>query len=289
MPYYTRQTISVGEKFLYLCKRSLRHIYREPSLLLAQTFVTLFVAISIGGIFYSLDRSLDGIQNRVGSLFFMTLYFSLISMSSMGTLFTERIVFLRERDSKVYTTFPYFLSQLICDLIPLRVIPPILFGCTCYWLMGLNGIYTRFVWFIIILVLINVVSTSACFAISSSVNSVGTANLIASLFFIFSMLFGGLFLNNNTAGDRFVWFHYLSFIHYGYEALMCTEFDGMQDLIFNPENMDASIISGIDVLNQFAMDATMFWYDIGVLVGFFVVFIVIAFVFLKFRRYSAKT
>jgi len=229
---------------------------------------------------------IDGTQNRVGLLFFITIFFSLISMSSLGLLVGDRVLFLRERDAQFYSPLPYFLSQILCDMIPLRVLPPVVFGCIAYWMMGLNEDFVRFALFLLILILVNIVATAACFVISAAVNTIGQANLIASLYFIFCMLFGGLFLNNKTSSWS-TYLQYLSFIHYGYEALMVNEFQGL-DLTFNPSGFSPTRINGQDVLNNYSMNSNMFLADLWILLAFFLSLLFIAYLFLKHSRGSFK-
>jgi len=283
VPFYVRERVGFGRSFLLLCGRTFRHVAREPSLLMTQLAVTVFVALFLGGVFFQLNSYLDGTQNRTGVLFFMTIFFSLVSMSSLGILVSERVIFLRERDAQFYTPLPYFLSQLTCDMLPLRVLPPLLFGAISYWMMGLHNDMLRFGLFLLILILVNVVATAACFLISAAVHNIGHANLIASLFFIFSMLFGGLFLNNNTSSGRFTVLQYLSFIHYGYEALMVNEFKDLP-LTFNPSGFTPTQITGQIWLDNFAMNEGMLLNDLWILFGIFTIFVSTAYLFLRFSR-----
>lgn len=50
----------------------------------------------------------------------------------------EHLLFLRERGNGVYGTTAYFLSVLLFDLIPLRVLPPMFFAVLSYWMMDLH-------------------------------------------------------------------------------------------------------------------------------------------------------
>ncbi len=60
-----------------------------------------------------------------------------------------------ERDAGYYSPLPYFLSQLLCDVIPMRVLPPIAFGAISYYMMGLNTMPGRFEICLVGLVLLN--------------------------------------------------------------------------------------------------------------------------------------
>lgn len=284
LPEYSKKQASFFNKFALLCGRSFLHVARDPSLLLLQFVVTALVAVFLGGIFWQVDLFYPGIQNRAGFLFFVIMYYALVSMTSIGVFVNDRILFSRERAAQYYTTLPYLLSKIICDIIPLRVLPPFVFGAICYWMVGLNEDVVRFSLMIVLLVLINTAATAPCFCASAAVKTAAQANHLVSLLFIFSMLFGGLLLNNSQdAGSRVDFLKYASFFHYGYEALMVNEF---KDLIltFNPSGHESALVNGDVVLDFFGLDMDSFYMDIYLLVVYSTVFFVAAFFFLLPRK-----
>jgi ABC-type multidrug transport system ATPase subunit/ABC-type multidrug transport system permease subunit len=121
-----------------LCRRGFRNVWRNPNLMFLQLFVTLLVGGATGGLFYHLGMDLKGAENRMGVLFFVVLYFSIISMSSIGTIVSDKEIFLRDRAAGLYTVEPYFASKVICDLLPLRLLPPMLFSLIVYPLCSLH-------------------------------------------------------------------------------------------------------------------------------------------------------
>lgn len=62
-----------------------------------------------------------GIQNRLGVLFFLLLFLSLMALSSLPIWRDERLLFYRERAAGLYGTPAYFLAVVMFDLLPLRV------------------------------------------------------------------------------------------------------------------------------------------------------------------------
>ena len=61
-----------------LWMRLFRSVRRHPFLFMLHFVATAFAALSIGAIFYDAGRDTGGIQNRMGGLFFMLLYLSLM-------------------------------------------------------------------------------------------------------------------------------------------------------------------------------------------------------------------
>ena len=68
--------------------------------------------------------------------------------------------FFRERARGFYTTGPYFASKVVVDLVPLRVVPPIIYSLIVYYLIQLNDGPVRQLSFIVTMVLVNVVAAT---------------------------------------------------------------------------------------------------------------------------------
>src|SRR5579859_4354110 len=85
------------------------------------------------------------------------------------------------------------------DIIPLRVLPPIVMGMIIYPMAGLVSGWSEFWSFILILVLFNLTSAALCLFIGIIFEEAGIANLIGSLVMLFSLLFAGLLLNHGIS------------------------------------------------------------------------------------------
>lgn len=82
------------------------------------------------------------LQDRFGSLFFMMLYLSLSSLSSLPIWRDDRLVFVRERAAGAYGTAAYFTAVVLFDFVPLRLLPPLLFSAISYPMIGLRSGFT---------------------------------------------------------------------------------------------------------------------------------------------------
>jgi ABC-type multidrug transport system ATPase subunit/ABC-type multidrug transport system permease subunit len=267
-----------------LCKRTLMNIWRNPYLLRAQYILTVALAILLGFMFQNLSYDLYGIQGRAGCNFFLLCLLSFSCMSSLDTFFHERALFVRERAQGMYRTSAYFLAKTICDVIPLRVIPPIILGTVTYWMVGhpqSDPEYIHYIWSVCVLVLVSVVACSMCLAIGSSCPSMGVSNLVAILLMLFYMLFGGLLANKTTIPPFLNWFKWLSFMNYGYEVLMVNELAGTT-VLFNPPNIPPVYTTGEEFLTQFDMDPNRTQLDVGVLFAMAVFYLTVSYLFLRF-------
>ena len=80
-----------------LSTRLMRKLYRHPFLILVNFIATLVTAIALGLIFRNAGVDTGGIQNRLGCLFFMLLYLSMMSLSSLPIWRAEKLLFIRWR------------------------------------------------------------------------------------------------------------------------------------------------------------------------------------------------
>jgi hypothetical protein len=58
-------------------------------------------------------------------------------------------------------------SKVVFDIVPLRIIPPILMGSIAYYMIGLRAEFDHFLWFILLLVLFNIISGGMCLCIAA--------------------------------------------------------------------------------------------------------------------------
>jgi len=229
--------------------RDFLHLSRDLTLLLVTYVTTTTIAIFLGGVYVDLKLDIQGAQNRMGLLLFIIIFFSLTSLSAIGTFINVKHIFRKERSAGFYSTMPFYLAKAINDIVPLRLMPPIIFASILYQMSGLNNNPSeKVVVFFSTLVLVNVVSSLLCLMISALFKSVGTANFVAVVLFIISIVFGGLFLNGDT-NTGLAKIGKLSFIKYAYEIFFVNEFVGLE-IDFKPKGYDIKTALSGDILAQ---------------------------------------
>ena len=190
---YTRA--SLPRQFIILSVRTWRNLYRNPILMLTHYAVAILLAVFSGWLFYGLSDNIGAFQNRLGLLFFLLALFGFSALTALSTFSTERMIFVRERANGYYVPIAYFASKLAFDIIPLRLIPPILVGIIVYPMTGLQPQWGIFFKFILIIVLFNLAASSISLTIGIAFKDGAMANLIGVLVMLFSLLFAGLLLN----------------------------------------------------------------------------------------------
>ena len=119
----------------------------------------------------------------MGALFFVLLYLTLMSLSSLPVWREDRLLFLRERASGVYGTNAYFASTPCSTSSAMRVLPPFFFGLVTYGMIGLNeGTEYSLANFVACLVITNVCATCMCIH-GAAAKSVAVANAASASVF----------------------------------------------------------------------------------------------------------
>ncbi|KAF9196484.1 hypothetical protein BGZ50_000104 [Haplosporangium sp. Z 11] len=277
----TYHQASWWSQFKILADRTLKNIYRDPMLMLSHYCMSIFLGLLCGALFYKVTNDIPGFQNRMGVFFFMCALFGFSCLSILPSFAHERILFVRERANGYYSPLTYFLSKVLFDIVPLRVIPPMLMGLIIYNMVGLVEGWREFGKFFLVLVLFNFTASGVCLMIGIVFEEVGVANLMSSLVMLFSMLFGGLLLNKESIPEKLSWLQKLSFFNFAFEALLVNEITFLQ-LIQKEYGLEIDV-PGAVILSTFGFNSGAYWKDVQNLGIMATTFFVIAFIWLHFH------
>lgn len=272
--------IGFFKQFQILAVRTFKNLYRNPMLLMTHYIMSTLLAVFCGFLYYNTTNDISGFQNRLGLFFFLLALFGFSTLTSLGLFADERIIFVRERANEYYRPLSYYAAKVVFDIFPLRVFPPIILGLILYPLVGLSFEDGAFWKFLLILVLFNLTAAAACLVVGILIKNSGVANLVGSLFMLFSLLFAGLFLNHDSMPAGSVYIQYLSIFHYAYEALAVNE---VKYLTLIEKKFGLSIeVPGATILSTFGFDSSAVPRDIAGLAGFFVFFLIVGYVALHY-------
>ncbi|ROV93387.1 hypothetical protein VMCG_08424 [Cytospora schulzeri] len=270
---YTR--IGYLRQFVILSQRTWKNLYRNPLLMLTHYAIAILLGVLSGYLFYGLTSDIPGFQNRLGLFFFVLALFGFSTLTSLNVFSSERLLFTRERANGYYSPITYFASKVLFDIIPLRIIPPILMGIIIYPMTGLKADAAHFFVFLLVLVLFNLAAASICLFIGIVCKDNSVANLIGSLVMLFSLLFAGLLLNQDKIPDGAKWLQWLSIFHYAFESLIVNEVSKLT-LVDKKYGLDITV-PGAAILSSFGFDNGAMWNDIACLGIYAAAFVVLAY------------
>ncbi|KAG2462440.1 broad substrate specificity ATP-binding cassette transporter ABCG2-like [Polypterus senegalus] len=218
---------SFTTQLYWVINRAFKNLIRNPQASVAQIVVTIVLGLIVGAIFFGVKLDPSGIQNRVGSMFFLTTNQCFSSVSAIELFIRDKKLFIHQYISGYYRLSAYFIAILVGDLIPMRTLPGIIFTIITYWMIGYQKIAGKFFYFMLTLVMVSYTATSMALAISAGMNVVAIANLLITICFVFMIIFSGLLVNLTSVMDWLNWLKYFSIPRYGLTALQVNEFRGL--------------------------------------------------------------
>jgi ABC-type multidrug transport system ATPase subunit/ABC-type multidrug transport system permease subunit len=276
-----RKRATWGTQFRILSGRAFKNLYRDPALLTAHYTSAILLAVICGLFVHNVTNDIAGFQNRLGIFFFSLALFGFSCLSSLGLFANERILFMRERSNGYYSSFTYFASKILFDILPLRLVPPLMFGGIVYGLVGFVPAVATFWKFLLALVLFNLTTASVVLWLSIAFADVGVASLVGTLIMLFNLLFTGLLINRDSMSRAFQWLHTISFFHAAFEALAVNELRYLQlkEMKYGVE-LD---VPAATILSTFGLRAQSYWWpNISLLGIFFVTFTTASYITLHY-------
>ncbi|WVF69150.1 hypothetical protein IAT40_003925 [Kwoniella sp. CBS 6097] len=271
-----------------LSGREWRNLKRDKTLLIAHTLLACVLGVFAGGLYYKVDITIAGFQNRVGSLFFLGSLIAFSSLSALYNLVEVRGLFLRERAGDFYSPQAWLLSRVIFDIIPLRLIPTILVSIIVYFMVGLSHDAARFFKFLLIIVEFSLGMTLFNFLLACLFRHGGVAILLSSLCNLFLMTYAGFFVNISQIPPVLRWLRYFSTLGYTLEALTINEVGSGLQIVDSLNGVRVEIGATIIMQTLFGFGLDNYYRDVLVLfafiAGFGVILVGIVVYFLRERR-----
>ena len=251
--------VGIGVQLRVLSWRAFKNMCRHPYLFLTNFGISLAVALLMGIAFQDTGYDTWGIQNRLGSIFFILLFLAFMSLSSLPIWREQWCLYRAERASGLYSTTAYFFSTLFFDFVPLRIMPAFFFGLVAYPMIGLHDRCDNCITvFVGVLVLSNIAATSTSMLIGLMSPNNSAANAVGTLVIMLFAVFGGVYLNKDRIPGYCQWVADISYFNHAYELLIVNEFyhqsplpDGMFEFVVPRLNMSVPT-DGYGILAEFS-------------------------------------
>lgn len=244
----------------YLLQRFVKDTVRQPLKMRASIGQSIILGVILGLIYLQVDDDQEGMQNRMGSLYFILVNQGMSAATSViNTYAEEKPIFLRENRNWMYRTTAYYLAKMIADL-PFQVVYPTIFSIITYWMIGFQPTFSRFIQYIVILFLCSLCGGSLGLTMSTLAPDASVAGALIPVVLIPFMIFGGFIANFDTIPVFFIWVPYISFIKWGFEALVLNEFRGLTFTCTEQQRIGGQcpFRTGEDTINYLRMeDASM--------------------------------
>ncbi|KAK1285418.1 ABC transporter G family member 6 [Acorus calamus] len=206
-----------------LTKRSATNTRRMPELFLMRLGAVLVTGFILATVFWRLDNSPKGVQERLGFFAFAMSTTFYTCADALPVFLHERYIFMRETAYNAYRRSSYVLSNAIVA-VPSLVFLSAAFAFTTFFAVGLAGGIKGFIYFFLIILASFWAGSSFVTFLSGVVSHVMLGYTVVVAILAYFLLFSGFFINRDRIPPYWIWFHYISLVKYPYEAVLQNEF-----------------------------------------------------------------
>ncbi|GAB4836519.1 ABC transporter G member 6 [Ancistrocladus abbreviatus] len=206
-----------------LSKRSVTNSRRMPELFGIRLGAVLVTGFILATMFWQLDNSPKGIQERLGFFAFAMSTTFYTTADALPVFLQQRYIFMRETAYNAYRRSSYVLSHAITAL-PALIFLALAFATTTFWAVGLDGGSSGFFFYLGILLASFWAGNSFVSFLSGVVPHVMLGYTIVVAILAYFLLFSGFFISRDRIPNYWIWFHYISLVKYPYEGVLQNEF-----------------------------------------------------------------
>ncbi|CAA7060284.1 unnamed protein product [Microthlaspi erraticum] len=273
-----------------LSRRFWKIIYRTRQLLLTNILEALIVGLVLGTIYLNIGIGKEGIEKRFG-LFAFTLTFLLSSTTQTLPIFIdERPILLRETSSGLYRLSSHILANTLVFL-PYLLLIAVIYSVSLYFLVGLCASWQAFAYFVLVIWIIVLMANSFVLFLSSlAPNYIAGTSLVTILLAAF-FLFSGYFISKESLPKYWLFMYYFSMYRYALDALLINEYSCLLNkclVWFGDGTVKSCLITGGGVLDKKGLHESQRWFNVYVMLGFFVLYRVLCFLVLLKRVSGSK-
>ncbi|CAN6360280.1 unnamed protein product [Urochloa humidicola] len=281
-----------------LTVRCWRTMHRTRELFAARAAQAVVGGLGLGSVYFHLggpDKSPDGVALRLG-LFAFTLSFLLSStVEALPILLHERRVLMREASRGAYRLSSYVAANALV-FAPCLLAVSLLFSVPLYWLAGLRAEpLAAFAFFVLAVWLIVLMASSLVLFLSAVSPDFVLGNALICVFLGVFFLFSGYFIPKDSIPRYWAFMYYVSMYRYPLDLLLINEYGGSARAKCvawvggnHTNGGGVCLRTGADVLRDRGIDEGMKWVNIGVMLGFFLLYRVMCWAVLV-RRASKTT
>lgn len=268
-------------KFMVLVCRSMLLMYRDWTTVHLKTILIFLVAILLGLLFeHSGDDSSKTISN-LGFLIVSVIYIVYTTLIPVILKFPLEIDILRkERFNNWYKLKTYYVATLVISL-PLQILYVLIFSSITYVLSSQPMEWHRFFMFLLILVLTSFVSEGIGLGLGTVFNPVN-GTFFGSISVCAMLCLSGFLIFFNHMPVTLYYVSYINFTRYSFDGIVQAVYSFHREKIRCPSHIHyCHFRIPSMILEELHMSKPMFWIDVIVLFGWFVVIRIIVYMSLK--------
>ncbi|KFZ20043.1 hypothetical protein V501_00332, partial [Pseudogymnoascus sp. VKM F-4519 (FW-2642)] len=267
----------------------------DKSTLIMKQVATIIQALLGGSLFYSAPSNSAGLFLKGGALFFSILYNSLIALSEVTDSFTGRPILAKHRSFALYHPAAICIAQVVADF-PVLLFQVTHFGLVLYFMVGLESTPKAFFTYWITNFVTAMTMTSLFRLIGAAFPTFDAATKVSGLTVVALFVYTGYMITKPEMHPWFVWIFWINPMAYGFDALLSNEFHKQEIPCVGPYLIPSgpgytdgiggqscagvggatpgfTSLTGDEYLNSMSFSHSHIWRNIGVICGFWVLFV----------------
>lgn len=302
--------ISIPMQVKLCTKRAYQRIWNDKTSTLTTIGGQVVMSLIIGSLFYGMPFGTQTFFARSSALFFAILLNSLLTVSEINALYSQRPIVEKHASYAFYHPFAEALAGILSD-IPIKLGSGIIFNTIFYFLASLR--YDAGSFFIFFLFTFTALLTmSQIFrTIAAATKTIPQALAMAGVILLAVVIYTGFVIPRPNMHPWFKWITWINPLAYAYEALIVNEFHGRDfpcsnvipaypgfstgpfpNFICGEKGAVAGqlFVNGDKYLDaSYHYSYSHLWRNFGILCGFTVFFMIVYLVVTELNSSSAST
>uniref|UniRef100_A0A8C9UJ66 ABC transporter domain-containing protein n=1 Tax=Spermophilus dauricus TaxID=99837 RepID=A0A8C9UJ66_SPEDA len=179
---------SFCHQFRWILWRAFRNYLGFPSVTIPQVTYQIFVLFYTNGIDLTAILLFLFCPGRAWALYVLVVVQCLSSVTAGEIFELQKKVFRHEFLSGYYRVLPYFLGELLSELIPRRLFPTIIFTSILYFMLGLKPDVGAFFMLMIIVLLVAYATGTMAMILGAGEKAMEIKTFLVTVYFVFMMV-----------------------------------------------------------------------------------------------------
>ncbi|KAK9371409.1 putative ABC multidrug transporter [Lipomyces kononenkoae] len=299
--------ISVPMQIRLCTKRAYQRLWNDKSATLTVVIGRIVMALIIGSIYFGTPNTTAGFQSKGALLFFAVLLNALISITEINSLYDQRPIIEKQASYAFVRPFAEALGGIVADL-PIKFFAAVTFNVILYFLGGLRYAPSQFFIFFLFTFL-SVLTMSAIFrTLAAATSSLAQAMALAGVIVLAIVIYTGYVIPGPQMHPWFAWIRWINPVFYTFESLIANEFHGQQfacaSIVPSYANLAGDnficstpgsvagqqTVSGDSFIQtQYNYNYSHEWRNLGILIGFWIFFLVLYLFCTEFNSATSST
>lgn len=294
-------TLSIPMQIKLCMGRGFKRLRNDLTITLFAAFGNCMMALIIGSVFFNMKEDASTFYSRGVLLFFAILMNAFSSSLEILSLYAQRPVVEKHARYAFYHPFAEAISSMLVDM-PAKIFTAVTFNVTLYFMTNLRREASAFFIFFLFSFFCTLAMSNIFRTIAALSKTIHQAMPLAAIFILALVIYTGFAIPIRDMRVFLSWIRYINPISYAFEALMVNEFHDRKFpcVHFTPSSLNgvypqydlpAESLSHVcatpgSVAGQSYVDGTAYvstafgylysrlWHDFGILIAFFVFFLV---------------